>query len=639
MISIRLKLVIVNAAIFAIVAAASLYLAHHNLSRITDSSQLELYRSKIEMVLNAVRSTDQRLKKTRLVQAYRLDFQRRLIKELKRLYYQGEPLDAYPFIIDDTAAVVMHPQLSLNGKLNIDLPYASQITKEERGEFMFSTPERGRYWIIYDTYSPWDWRVCYAVNTDVIYADVVAFRKTYIVSILTLFFIAMMIASVIISRITSPIAVLTDASTSIETGNMDTEIDIKSNDELGILAERFDSMRLAVKSKISDLEKAQRESEHLRMYLKNVFESMPSVLIGIDEDCIIVEWNSKAQKLTGITRDTAVGKYIDKVLPEFEQRISKLTNSMEKRDIYTEKRVSNLLSGKLAYADLMVYPLESMGVNGAVIRIDDVTDQVQLQTMMIQAEKMNSVAGLAAGMAHEINNPLATITQGIQNTFRRLDPTRSKNTEAAAKYGINLHELHDFLKERKIITFLDGARVSVARAAKIVKNMLMFSRRTDLSLEIVDLKELIDHAIELGTTDYDMKKKYDFKFVDIVKEYDSEVPKVSCCPSEIEQVLLNLFKNSLQAMEELDNHTPRFYLRLFMESDFVRLEVEDNGSGIPDSIKNKIFEPFFTTKPTGIGTGLGLSVSYMIITQNHGGTFEVESKVGKGTKFTIRLPL
>jgi len=126
----------------------------------------------------------------------------------------------------------------------------------------------------------------------------------------------------------------------------------------------------------------------------------------------------------------------------------------------------------------------------------------------------------------------------------------------------------------------------------------------------------------------------------IIKEYEPDLPQVMCCASEIEQVLLNLFKNALQAMEETesDEYSPQFTIRLAKETEYIRIEVEDNGPGIPGDVKPRIFEPFFTTKGVGVGTGLGLSVSYMIITQNHNGRFEVESKEGEGAKFIIRLP-
>jgi len=297
--------------------------------------------------------------------------------------------------------------------------------------------------------------------------------------------------------------------------------------------------------------------------------------------------------------------------------------------------------GETSFKEITVFPLIRGREKGAVIRIDDITKRFHLENIMIQSEKMNSIAGLSAGMAHEINNPLAIITQGIQNIKRRLDPEKSKNAETAELFGVDLRRLHKYLEERKIMLFLDSSNEAVNRAAQIVKSMLKFSRQTDSVSAKVDIDQLIESTIELGSSDYDMKKKYDFKFVEIIREYDPAVPAVLCCASEIEQVLLNLFKNALQAMEEItvEGYKPQFYVRLKNDGKFVKIEIEDNGPGITEEVKKRIFEPFFTTKQAGIGTGLGLSVSYMIITQNHEGTFEVESEPGRFTRFIIGLPL
>jgi len=400
-------------------------------------------------------------------------------------------------------------------------------------------------------------------------------------------------------------------------------------------------MRRAVKNKILDLQHAKGESDHLRMYLKNIFNSMPSTLVCIDRDSIVTQWNAHAQLVTGIKCGDALGQSLQILLPELNRFCSEIKESMNAREVYDEYKVPNIIPGKVRYGDLMVFPLVANGVVGAVVRIDDVSDQVQLETMMIQAEKMGSVAGLAAGMAHEINNPLAAISQGIQNITRRIDADSEKNIAIASELGISLSSMHKYLEQRKVLQLLDGGKAACRRAADIVRNMLRFSRRSDSKAEPFDLAVLVETVIDLGSTDYDLKKKYDFKFVEIVREYDDLLPPVMCCVTEIEQVLLNLLKNALQAMEEIgrEDFKPLFHIRLIKEEEFARIEVEDNGPGMSDEIMKRIFEPFFTTKPVGSGTGLGLSVSYMIITQNHCGTMDVESEPGRGTKFIIRLPL
>ena len=156
-----------------------------------------------------------------------------------------------------------------------------------------------------------------------------------------------------------------------------------------------------------------------------------------------------------------------------------------------------------------------------------------------------------------------------------------------------------------------------------------------------DLSVLLEKTIEIAAHDYDLKKKYDFRHIDIIREFDNDLPAVPCVATEIEQVVLNLLRNASQAITEkqFTKETPKIILRLKKAGNMARLEIEDNGPGIKEENRKRIFEPFFTTKSLGLGTGLGLSVSYFIITNNHQGTINVETTQGKGSKFIINLPL
>lgn len=137
-----------------------------------------------------------------------------------------------------------------------------------------------------------------------------------------------------------------------------------------------------------------------------------------------------------------------------------------------------------------------------------------------------------------------------------------------------------------------------------------------------------------------IEKQYDFKSITIIKEYDDNLPLVPCDKSKIEQVFLNIFRNGAEAMQEADSTPATFTLQTAYEKKLntVSVSITDNGSGIDEKIRKRIFEPFFTTKPVDVGTGLGLSVSFFIITENHHGEMTVESELGKGTTFCIRLP-
>jgi len=145
---------------------------------------------------------------------------------------------------------------------------------------------------------------------------------------------------------------------------------------------------------------------------------MPSLLVGINNTGVVTQWNKHAAVSTGVKRENAIGQKLEKLLPEYKDHIDQINKNMSQSKQYKVQKISIADGEQVRYCDLMAYPLEAKGVKGAVVRIDDVTELVHMEKMIIQTEKMKSVGALAAGMAHEINNPLGAITQGIQNAFR-----------------------------------------------------------------------------------------------------------------------------------------------------------------------------------------------------------------------------
>lgn len=260
---------------------------------------------------------------------------------------------------------------------------------------------------------------------------------------------------------------------------------------------------------------------------------------------------------------------------------------------------------------------------------------------MIQSEKLSSIGGLAAGVAHEINNPLGVMVQAAQNIERRLSPSLEANQRVAAELEVNLEKIHAYLEKRSILTFLEDIKNDGARAARIVRNLLEFSRKSEPLFELTALPDLIERAIELARKDYDLKKDYDFRRIDIRTEYAADLPPVRLIRSEVEQVLLNLLRNAAQAMSDRSEHDtlPSILIQALVQEEHAIVRIADNGPGFSEEARRRAFEPFFTTKAPGIGTGLGLWVSYMIIADKHQGEMTLDSQPGHGATFTLRFPL
>ncbi len=392
---------------------------------------------------------------------------------------------------------------------------------------------------------------------------------------------------------------------------------------------------------ISERMKAEEELKYLRNYLKNIVNSMPSILIGVDQEGNITEWNQEAEKITGMPIKEVQGRLLYEVFPQLSREMKKIQQAIEKRQTQEDLKVVNMFNGETRFSDVTIYPLIANGAEGAVIRVDDVTERVRLEEMMIQTEKMMSIGGLAAGMAHEINNPLSIILQSIQNILGFLSLENTKNHKVAQECNTELEYILHYLEKRRALTLINGMKEATERSAKIVSDMLAFSHRGGSEHKPVDIVELVEKTIKLAATDYDLKKQYDFRHIKIIREFDSELNQVHCAAAEIQQVLLNLLRNAAQAMFDQPKSTeaPQITLRIQQSHHNTCIEVEDNGPGMDLEIRKRIFEPFFTTKQVGIGTGLGLSVSYFIVTNNHKGQIAVESIKDKGTKFVIQLPL
>jgi len=262
------------------------------------------------------------------------------------------------------------------------------------------------------------------------------------------------------------------------------------------------------------------------------------------------------------------------------------------------------------------------------------------QNQLLQSEKMASIGLLAAGVAHEINNPIAyvysnmgTLERYLEELFRLVEMYRAQEDNMTC-LGDELEKIrafsaqmdYDYVKD-DTLSLLSESREGLNRVKKIILDLKDFSRvGQEDTWELADLHAGLDSTLNVVWNE--LKYKCEVK-----KEY-GELPLVNCLPQQLNQVFMNLLVNAAQAIEERGVIT----LRSGHRDGAVWIEVQDTGKGIDQDNLNKIFDPFFTTKPVGKGTGLGLSVSFSIIEKHHG-RIEVESTVGKGTTFRVWLPV
>lgn len=405
----------------------------------------------------------------------------------------------------------------------------------------------------------------------------------------------------------------------------------------------------AMEKMVTSINRTQEELKQSETKYRDLFESSMDAILLLDPATTgYLDCNKAALRLFGVeskayfltlTPDDLSPRYQPDGMLSSQKAGQEIAIAMETGSNlfeWTHQRIN----GEKFYASVLAtfVTIEGRPILQGTIR--DITDFKRSQEVMVQSEKMMSVGGLAAGMAHEINNPLGIILQTAQNVSRRLGTELAKNKTIASQIGLDLDLLQVYMRSRTIDTYLVTIKEAGERAAKIVRSMLDFSRKSESKKAMHSINTILDGVIDMASNDYDLKKKYDFKSVSVRCDY-GDIPEIMCTETEIAQVFLNLIKNAAQAMAlgGYNGARPCITLKSRKRGDKVIVFIEDNGQGMDGENLKRIFEPFFTSKAPGEGTGLGLSVSYFIITAHHGGSIDVRSQLGQGTSFTIELPI
>ncbi|MDR3763626.1 MAG: ATP-binding protein [Acidobacteriota bacterium] len=358
----------------------------------------------------------------------------------------------------------------------------------------------------------------------------------------------------------------------------------------------------------ASLEEKAQEYERLKEFNENIVESINVGVFAVDLQNKIESWNSQMEVMYALPRLEAIGKSIHDVLPEaFGDEFFRVRDYPGIHNLY--KFRLGTTAGDTRTVNIAIAPLVSKdySVVGRLVIVDDITERIGLEQQLAQADKMSSIGLLAAGVAHEVNTPLAVISSYAQLLAKQLQGDEKRSE------------------------LLDKITKQTFRASEIVNNLLNFSRTSGTEFGNVNLNRVIHDTLAL------LEHQFKTARIKVVGELDNSLPEIHGNQGKLQQVFLNLFLNAKDAMPQggtLTVHTTHDH--------GVRVLVSDTGTGIAAEHIHRIYDPFFTTKTRtktgGSGTGLGLAVTYGII-QEHAGKIHVESALGKGTNFIMEFPM
>jgi PAS domain S-box-containing protein len=434
-----------------------------------------------------------------------------------------------------------------------------------------------------------------------------------------------LVAALVAQRIARPVRALAEGAAAISRGDLNQQILPSRSDEIGQLALAFNHMadqlfrqRTAIETAHADLQRHFAELGDLKSYTDSILESITSGIITLDLEGRVVTMNPAAELLTGLFRPEALGRYCTEVFSHSPDVVEVLMETLSSRTGITSvslrlmRRPGTSLPIELSAAPLRGAEGKDLGV---VAIFKDVTIVHELEAELRRSDRLAALGTLAAGLAHEIKNPLSSL-----QTFTRL-VTRKFNDQRFRE------------------TFEKVVPRELDRINGIVERLLELARPHRLSLRPVQVPVLLERVLDLYTNQIDAKQ------ITVLREYAPDLPAIHGDAEHLYQAFLNLVANALEAMNTGGHLTlrtgwgePKDWLPLARRAPTpgVKIEIEDTGSGISLPEADRIFNPFFTTKEAG--TGLGLALTHKII-EDHGGTITFRSSPGVGTTFRLLLPV
>jgi PAS domain S-box-containing protein len=411
---------------------------------------------------------------------------------------------------------------------------------------------------------------------------------------------------------------------------------------------------------VTEQRAAQRELERMHQENSHIIASINSVLVCVNEDFVITAWNQLASEAFGVNADQAIGRKLEEIDIDWNwdpilHAIGECARTEQPIRIDDHEYISPI--GQDRFINITINPLqgvtdyEEQQLTGFLMLGIDNTNRRILESQLAQAQKLESIGNLAAGIAHEINTPIQYVgdnsrfLQDAFNDLSKLIKVCKEIVEEPEKTGdaqAIVERLKDIIDEadaeyliEEIPTAIKQSLEGVDRVAHIVRAMKEFSHPGNEELTAIDLNRAIDSTVTVARNEW----KY---VADVESIFEEDMPPVPCYPGAFNQVILNILINAAHAVGDVVAGTGvkgTIKISTKQVNRFAEIRISDSGTGIPQEILGRIFNPFFTTKPVGRGTGQGLAISHTVIVEKHHGTIDVETKIGAGTTFIIRLPL
>ena len=389
------------------------------------------------------------------------------------------------------------------------------------------------------------------------------------------------------------------------------------------------------------LKTLEQEKQRLQDCLVSTTNAMSAVVVTVDMDMNITLWNNQAESTTGLTGEAAMGAPLGQVLPLMANHLDLVAMTIKTGKMQARHRIQSRRSASVRHEDITVFPIKSKSSGGAVVRIDDMTEHIRMEEAMRHTKALMSIGGLAAGIAHEINNPISGIVQNTALLLSRLTEKSPENIDAAKKTGITMDAIHDYLDLRKAGSLIEAINGSGKRAAEMVRKSLSYAKRNDIRMAPYQITRLLDKTLLILEKDFIAGGQEAFKNIRIIRHFEKDLPDIMCEGPQIQQVLYNILSNAAESLLKSESQAQLQTLTLTIQTEnrMLRIDIEDNGPGIQAGLCERIFEPFFTTHNLEKGRGLGLFIAYFIVTTGHNGQINVVSNPNLFTRFTLRLPL